>query len=316
MHRHMTTLDDLSTTELSALQLAVEGAVESRQPWVPPELVTRVADGHLGDARQARWHACYADAESCGVAYLSISDWDTDFFGLAMGELTLIGQHPTRLLDTLGPLAIEASKRLGVAHLRSWIAAPTGAEITALMTLGFEVGWSTKRIACALDEPLAALPSTPGIEVRRTTRGDLIALAEAVDSLPPYCWPQLDPAISASAQRAYASTRLRNCVEGGFSSVNITLLLRGQPVGFNASSHRLKGPVGLPCLAYERDTFLHPMAPPGLGVLLLRAALAHQPPSIRVVTGRVRRRGDAMLAAANRAGFRVIQPELMFRRGV
>ena len=233
-----------------------------------------------------------------------------------MGELTLMGQDPKQLIDSLGPLALDASRQRGVKHLRLWLSKPTDAEISAMTTLGFEVGWSTLRISRPLGGVPSALPSTREIEVRRTTQDDLVALAEAVNALPPYCWPQLDPSISVPARRAYASTRLKNCVEGGFSNVNITLLLRGRPIGFNSSSHRLVDPAGVPSLAYERDTFLHPLAPPGLGVTLLRAALAHQPPSIRVVTGRVRRHGRAMLAAAKRAGFGVVQPELMFRRRV
>lgn len=243
----------------------------------------------------------------CSVARLAALPWDTEYFSMPMGAIELAACGAASMTAAVVAAAVSAARDTGLQHLRCSVDAGDHLTRRTLQRHGFRVEWSYTRIICdttRLDHDAGGLPRT--VEVVPTTSDHLEALLAIVEQLPPYSWLELDESLPADARCAYVGTRLVNCVESDLADVVQTLLIRGRPVGFNASSIRGHGPL-VPSetrFSWELDTFVSPAAPPGIGVSFERAVVHNLRPHARFLIGRVRLEGVAMFRATERAGFR------------
>ncbi len=250
---------------------------------------------------------------ACGVTVLRATPWDTTHFGLPMAELRpfLVTDDDPEAAAALGRATRAAAAELGYHHVRVAVRAGDHAALAGLQAAGFAVRWVSGEIVCdAAGRSAPRLPAPASVTDARPD--DVEALLEIVDTLGPYNWPELDPALPPRARAAYVPTRLRSCVLGDFADLALVLRWRGRVVGFHAGATGDHGLVGSARYSFERDTFVAPDAPGGLGRLLLRAAIArHAQANVRFVRGRVRLEASAMLRASEGAGFRLDGCELL-----
>ena len=247
-------------------------------------------------------------------AWLSRNQWDTAFFGVPMGTLGLEGPLNEDALRLLLPVALEEAAALGLEHLRTSQRAHTPEGIGILQEYGFRVRWSSVQIA--YDTRQAGRPPRHKEPLRFEECGPehLPALLSLARKLEPYNWLEFERALPQAARDRYLTQRIENCVLTDYADRAVVAIWRDRPIGLHASSTVAHSCVPGRPFAYVRETFIGPGAPLGLGQQLLRAAVTGLAPDIRVVTGRVRINGHAMLSAALSVGYTIVSDEVLLTR--
>ncbi len=254
-------------------------------------------------------------AEAASVGRLAPLTWDTDHFGVAMGVLDLAPHGSPESTARVVRACLQHARALELRHLRCSLDVGDHASRRVLQDAGFRAEWVYARIVCDTAR-VPAFTAPNGVEIVPTAVAHLPALEEAAGRLPPYSWLEHDPDIPRDRRTSYVRTRLANCVRAGLADLCQTLLVRGRPLGFNASRLHTHHPsIASPTTySWELDTFVDPQAPPGLGATFERGVIATLRAHARFVHGRVRLDGVAMFRATERAGFRTDGGEIVWVR--
>ena len=119
------------------------------------------------------------------------------------------------------------------------------------------------------------------------------------------CFPE-------NRRRDYIVEVTRNCVTERFGDVNLTLLSRGEPIGFNSSKiFELPVATDAPRYTFERNTFVEKTrAGKGNGKFLETMVVKALKPRVDYLTGRVGMESAGMFRVLNNAGFRQVGGEV------
>jgi hypothetical protein len=258
-------------------------------------------------------------ARILGVATLEPLAWDTAHFGLSMHRLThlIVGAEPSAAGHQLLSEVITAARERSIGHIQTTLDAnrahapnsPHGGDtdLATLQAHGFQVRWGALRVMRHITAVPCDVTVPPQVRFEQATLQDLPALTEVVKRLSPYNWLELDPTLPLTQRKTYVQARLRGCIETDFADLCLIAYHRDRPLGFNASKFMTHDPRVQADVqwSYERDTFVAPEAPPGLGSLMVRAVSDRLSPSIRYIRGRIRINGVAMLRVVRQAGYDV-----------
>lgn len=254
-----------------------------------------------------------------GIATLEPLPWDTDHFGIPMHRLShlLLGGDQVATGRALLTAIVEEAVHQGVAHIQHALDADqghtplSGGEALTTMALlqahGFQVRWSALRVIRHVTAEAVPAGGHPDVQFGVAGPEHLATLSEVTGRLAPYNWLEVDPTLPPAPRRTYVRERLRGCIETDFADLCLVATHRGRALGFNASKLMAHGDAvdSTHRWSYERDTFVAPEAPPGLGAMLVREAVNRLSSRIRYIRGRIRINGVAMLRVVRRSGYDV-----------
>ncbi len=244
-----------------------------------------------------------------GVAVLTPSAWDTAFFGVARGQVTVFegssAEAEAALAARLGPEA----RRLGLEHVHAVVDGRCHGAIAILQRTGWRVAWTSLKMVCdtqAIESAALVREPAGAFEVIPFEQAHLDRVLDMAERVRGISWLEHEPDLPAQRRREYLVEMTRNCCAGRFADLSVTLLDRGAPVGFNASAiSRYPEGVASHLFTHERVTFTDPTVHGrGYGHALERGVVRHLAPRVRFLTGRVRLGAPNMLRVVEDAGFR------------
>ena len=243
-----------------------------------------------------------------GFATLRSLAWDTEFFQQPMAVCDFLRATNPNSAETLIRKVATTSDDLGIQHVRHVVDVRDHELVHTLQENSWQMVWACNRVVCdtATHQHPPFDVSVEGLQVVETSEEHLPSLLAITEELPRYNWPEFDLSIEPKFRNQYVRTRMRNCVLGDFADLCLTLLYRGNPIGFNASKIQQQ-PDCVPRpthFSFERDMFVSQHSVPGVGHAFQKEVVRRMGQKVRYMLGQVRLDGIAMFHTIHSAGFR------------
>ena len=249
-----------------------------------------------------------------GVFMLTPSKWDTEYFGVKMGRVTIFCAPHIQAANALTKKLREQIRKMKFEHVYTVLDSRDKIASLALQNSGWHVVWASLRQICKPKsvDTSGFLTSHGSLELVKYEPSHLPKLIEIASRLTEYTWLQHEERLPIDRRLNYAVELTRNSCTTDFADVSLTLLDNGRPTGFNSSKLFQHPPeVGTTRYTYERNTFVDPnLQGKGYGKFLEQAVIKHLYPLVDYITGRVAAQSVGMLRMLESAGFKSYGCEL------
>lgn len=254
------------------------------------------------------------DGGICGMFMLSPLEWASSFFGVKMGQATMLRMTNTAAMEPLLNRLRARVDALGYEHVHVIVNTLERDLYLALQDEGWRVVWAVMRMACPTSEvDIGSFHFRQGsLEMVEYNQQHLPVLLEISSRLPEHNWMAHERRLPEEKRKQYKIALTENCCTTDFANVALTLLDEGTPAGFYASRiDTLPEFAGGTVYAEDKSFFLDPgIHGKGLGRFLTIASFQYMVRKVDYITTRIRLQSPPMLHLALNLGFKSLGGEL------